>query len=116
MNNLEAEITEYKRKRGEYRQKHIIMLKTAQFLNDKAHYKYYDMCMTYRNNLIKEYKEEVEKEKEALINQDQEIDSVAEPAVVATNPEKSLKKERTKSTRSSKSGSKSRPNSMKKRG
>nr|CAH8872074.1 unnamed protein product [Trichobilharzia regenti] len=107
MHNLEMELADHKKKRGLCQQNHIVMLKIAQFLNDEAHFKYYDMCTTYRNNLIKQYKEE----KEALLNESADYSAV-EPLV---SQQKSPKKERIKSSRSSKSGSKSRPSSIKRR-
>ncbi|CAH8559698.1 unnamed protein product [Schistosoma turkestanicum] len=112
MKKLEIECMNYKQKRSQYQQDYIEMLKTIQFLNDEAHYKYYETCMTYRNNIIKQYK--IEKELLSSLNQST-IEPLTESAVVAPVVEECKKRERTKSSRSQKSGSKSRSNSSKRR-
>ncbi|CAH8819169.1 unnamed protein product, partial [Schistosoma curassoni] len=79
------------------------------FATDEAHYKYYEMCMNYRNNIIKQYKND----KEASCNQTMIEHDNTEP--ILNRIENVKKSTRIKSSRSSKSSSKSRSNSNQRR-
>ncbi|KAH8862582.1 Androglobin [Schistosoma japonicum] len=107
MKNLENQLINNKKQCNKEKYDHI-------YLNDEAHYKYYETCMTYRNNLIKQYKAE----KDTLLNSTT-IESVAESniSVVTMQQLENVKKsERLKSSKSSKSSSKSRLSSNKQKG
>ncbi|KAK4475834.1 hypothetical protein MN116_000651, partial [Schistosoma mekongi] len=114
MKYIEKQLINYKRKSNQDKYNHIVMLKEIQYLTDEAHYKYYETCMTYRNNLIKQYKTE----KDILLNSTI-IDTIVEsntPIVTMQQLENMKKSERIKSSKSSKSSSKSRLSSNKQRG
>ncbi|VDO47293.1 unnamed protein product [Schistosoma margrebowiei] len=88
----------------------IELQRIQQFATDEAHYKYYEMCMNYRNNIIKQYKND----KETSCNQTMiEHSDNTEP--ILNRIENVKKSKRIKSSRSSKSSSKSRSNSNQRR-
>uniref|UniRef100_A0A5K4F1J1 Calpain catalytic domain-containing protein n=2 Tax=Schistosoma mansoni TaxID=6183 RepID=A0A5K4F1J1_SCHMA len=98
MENFKFNLMNSKNKFNQFKQNYIEILKTIQFLNDEAHYKYYELCNNYKNNIIKQY--ENDKEFNQLINNE----SVTMPTMLS--PIETLqKRERTKSSKSSKSGS-----------
>ncbi|CAH8290205.1 unnamed protein product, partial [Schistosoma intercalatum] len=109
LKNLKFKYLNLKKKQNQYKQNYIDLLKTIQFATDEAHYKYYEMCMNYRNNIIKQYKND----KETSCNQTMIEHDNTEPIL---NRIESVKKSTSiKSSRSSKSSSKSRSNSNQRR-